>query len=1011
MSSLHRSYKLPGPGIGRRVRVFLSCVATIVGGSMLAHADPYLVDFEGTGETKTAYASGTVTLNGLQWDLTQALIGTSETDFKNGARSARLRGYTNSSMTMIEDHPGGTDAVSFSYRAYGTDAQVEWTVEYSNDGGGMWTSVGNFTATETPQVFNRPLGFASAVRIRIRSLAEADENRRLNIDDILLGEASGPDETPPDIASLSPADDSTDAMASDTLVITFDEPVVAGAGNITVMSGASTVATVPVDQVAVDGAEVTITLPSNLLPSTPYHVQMAAGTFEDLAGNAFAGITGATTWNFTTTAPDTTPPVIVTLTPAVAAAGVLPGANLVIELDETVVAGSGLITIFKSDGNVEVETFDIGSSPRIQIVDDSVFIDPVSLLEPSTSYYVTYPQGFVEDLAGNGIAALSGATAWNFTTGTVPALVINQYYEGAGQDRYIELKNTTSEALPLEGYRLAVWGGSNSENWKAAGGVPDRLVFLSDLQDELPPNSTYLIANQNAVAPAYAASSANAKNPTSDPATFYSGSHSIVLYDGGFTEDPENVVDAVSIVGSEGIDTSFYRLTEVPAFNFQPGSSIIDDLGQAWAQADLETVANANPADPEYLLAFMQTVAPVLDTFVVAGDVPVVVTPTATLDFTSSGGTATEFMVSDSPAFDGAVWTALPGSAPLLDTALPPGTKTIYFKLRNGFGESNVLSDEFESATYANPNTVIITQYYEGTSNNKYIELTNISGSAVDLGGWTIARWTNAARENWKVAGLPPSGTALLSGVLEVGQTVVLANNQAASPIDAGAAFFSSAVLNHNGDDSIALYEGPVTPANLRGVAGFAGNDGQDRSFVRIAEGQGFDFEPGTGLIDYPGIWQELALDAVNQALPGQNAHLGSYGDTVPPGGTYADWIAGFEVGTETGAGDDFDNDGIPNAIENYFGTDPSVASEGITEVGGGPGLLNFQHPISATPASDLFGSYEWSVDLLTWFEAGETSVGTTVDISVFENAGTATVVAEASGTPAPKIFVRLKVD
>ncbi len=53
----------------------------------------YFIDFEGPGETKTGYASGTVNLSGLDWNMTEALIGTLDADWKNGERSARLRGY------------------------------------------------------------------------------------------------------------------------------------------------------------------------------------------------------------------------------------------------------------------------------------------------------------------------------------------------------------------------------------------------------------------------------------------------------------------------------------------------------------------------------------------------------------------------------------------------------------------------------------------------------------------------------------------------------------------------------------------------------------------------------------------------------------------------------------------------------------------------------------------------------------------------------------------------------
>ena len=118
-------------------RVMIFAIALL--SAALAWAQ-YTVDFEGTGETKTAYASGTVNLSGLNWDLTEVLIGTSDTDFKNGARSARLRGYGTSSMTMLADKSNGLGTISFQYRRYGTDAQVDWKVEYSTNQS-TWASV------------------------------------------------------------------------------------------------------------------------------------------------------------------------------------------------------------------------------------------------------------------------------------------------------------------------------------------------------------------------------------------------------------------------------------------------------------------------------------------------------------------------------------------------------------------------------------------------------------------------------------------------------------------------------------------------------------------------------------------------------------------------------------------------------------------------------------------------------------------------------------------------------
>ncbi len=173
-------------------RVMIFAIALL--SAALAWAQ-YTVDFEGTGETKTAYASGTVNLSGLNWDLTEVLIGTSDTDFKNGARSARLRGCGTSSMTMLADKSNGLGTISFQYRRYGTDAQVDWKVEYSTNQGSNWTQIGSsFTApaSDVVQTFTATVNASGGVRIRIKRATETGaSNQRLNIDDITLTDHTG----------------------------------------------------------------------------------------------------------------------------------------------------------------------------------------------------------------------------------------------------------------------------------------------------------------------------------------------------------------------------------------------------------------------------------------------------------------------------------------------------------------------------------------------------------------------------------------------------------------------------------------------------------------------------------------------------------------------------------------------------------------------------------------------------------------------------------------------------
>ena len=149
----------------------------------------YVVDFE--AETSGGYASETVTLNGIDWDLTESLIGTLANDFKNGLKSLRLRGYGTSSFTMLQDKPNGIVTISFLYSEYGTDPQTSWRVEYSTDAGATWTQVGtDITATggnASPSTFSETINVLGNARIRVvEATGTGASNRRMNIDDITI---------------------------------------------------------------------------------------------------------------------------------------------------------------------------------------------------------------------------------------------------------------------------------------------------------------------------------------------------------------------------------------------------------------------------------------------------------------------------------------------------------------------------------------------------------------------------------------------------------------------------------------------------------------------------------------------------------------------------------------------------------------------------------------------------------------------------------------------------------
>ena len=114
---------------------------------------------------------------------------------------------------------------------------------------------------------------------------------------------------------------------------------------------------------------------------------------------------------------DTTPPTIVTRSPADEATGVLTYANLSATFNEGIQKGTGNITLKKSAGNLTVETFDVATSPRITVSGATLTIDPTGYLEGTTGYYVEIDATAVKDMANNSFAGIADTTTWNFTTG------------------------------------------------------------------------------------------------------------------------------------------------------------------------------------------------------------------------------------------------------------------------------------------------------------------------------------------------------------------------------------------------------------------------------------------------------------------------------------------------------------------------------------------------------------------------------------------------------------------
>jgi endonuclease G, mitochondrial len=151
--------------------------------------------------SKTAYAAADVTLGTGVWNMSDALIGTSTSDVKNGTASARVR---NSGIIMMKfDLTNGASTVTIKHAMYGSDASTTWQLWYSTNSGSTWTQTGSTitTSSTTLQTASFTVNISGTIRFEIKKTDGA--SNRTNIDDITISDYAVNNPVPA-ATSLSP---------------------------------------------------------------------------------------------------------------------------------------------------------------------------------------------------------------------------------------------------------------------------------------------------------------------------------------------------------------------------------------------------------------------------------------------------------------------------------------------------------------------------------------------------------------------------------------------------------------------------------------------------------------------------------------------------------------------------------------------------------------------------------------------------------------------------------------
>jgi len=196
--------------------------------------------------------------------------------------------------------------------------------------------------------------------------------------------------------------------------------------------------------------------------------------------------------------------------------------------------------------------------------------------------------------------------------------------------------------------------------------------------------------------------------------------------------------------------------------------------------------------------------------------------------------------------------------------------------------------DVSESATFGNsaPATdLFFSEYVEGSSTNKYLEIFNGTGTSADLSDYRVKLYSNGSN-----TATGTSNDVQLSGTLASGSTIVLKSNTAT--IYTGAATVVASV-NFNGNDAIALYK--ISTASNVDIIGRIGEDPGtawtgttnstlDKTLVRKATvTSGVAINPASGFPTLETEWDVLAQNNVT--------NLGTHAFS----GVSPSFVAGYE--------------------------------------------------------------------------------------------------------------------
>ncbi len=175
---------------------------------------------------------------------------------------------------------------------------------------------------------------------------------------------------------------------------------------------------------------------------------------------------------------------------------------------------------------------------------------------------------------------------------------------------------------------------------------------------------------------------------------------------------------------------------------------------------------------------------------------------------------------------------------------------------------------------------VIISQYYEGEANNKFLEITNTSGALISTENSTfyICLYSNEAASNPQ--DVAPTLSTLLTTTMPPGSSLILKNGLATAPSYAVMLGVSALIGAFNGNDIIIISTSNDKDSweNRLDVIGNNSEWGVDKSLYRSAEI--INGERSFSVSN----WVEVSTPTVDAAAPSATSYLGHHVfNCIPP--------------------------------------------------------------------------------------------------------------------------------